>query len=49
MAKKTNYSKNGIDYYRVTATVGFDPNGKRIRKEFWESLKRKLRKKETIT
>lgn len=34
MAKKTNYTKHGIDYYRITATVGFDLDGKRIRKEF---------------
>nr|WP_073006214.1 tyrosine-type recombinase/integrase [Clostridium amylolyticum] len=34
MARKTNYTKNGIDYFRVTATVGKDGNGKPIRKEF---------------
>ncbi len=34
MAKKTNFTVNGIDYYRVTATIGFDSSGKRIRKQF---------------
>lgn len=35
MAVKTNYAKNGNDYYRVTATIGRDSNGKPIRKEFY--------------
>ncbi|MBF4693979.1 hypothetical protein [Fusibacter ferrireducens] len=34
MAKKTNYEKNGFEYFRTSATVGFDADGKRIRKEF---------------
>lgn len=34
MAKKTNCVKNGFDYYRITATVGFTSDGKRVRKEF---------------
>lgn len=35
MAVKTNYAKNGSEYYRVTDTVGRDSNGKPIRKEFY--------------
>jgi integrase len=35
MAVKTNYAKGGNEYYRVTATVGRDSNGKPIRKEFY--------------
>jgi integrase len=35
MAVKTNCIKNGIPYYRITATVGHDSNGKPIRKEFY--------------
>lgn len=35
MATKTNYAKNGNEYYRVTATIGRDSNGKPIRKEFY--------------
>lgn len=35
MAVRTNYTKNGIEYYRVTATVGRDNDGKPIRKEFY--------------
>jgi integrase len=40
MAVKTNYSKNGIDYYRVTASVGRDSAGKLIRKEFYGKSKK---------
>lgn len=35
MASKTNYTKNGKQYYRATATIGRDSNGKLIRKEFY--------------
>ena len=35
MAVKSNYAKNGNEYYRVTATIGRDSNGKPIRKEFY--------------
>lgn len=45
MARKTNYSKNGIDYYRVTATIGRDASGKAIRKEFYGSSKKDAEKK----
>lgn len=34
MALKTNYEKNGAAYFRLTATIGRDVNGKLIRKEF---------------
>lgn len=40
MGAKINYTKNGNDYYRVTATVGRDSNGKPIRKEFYGSGKK---------
>lgn len=40
MARKTNCSKNGNEYYRVTASIGRDSNGKLIRKEFYGKSKR---------
>jgi integrase len=45
MAKKTNYTKNGMDYYRITATVGFKPDGTRIRKEFLGKSKKEATEK----
>lgn len=33
MAKKYNYVKNGIQYYRKTKTIGHDLNGNAIKKE----------------
>lgn len=35
MPAKTNCKKNGSSYFRATATVGRDSNGKLIRKEFY--------------
>ena len=35
MAGKTNYSKNGKEYYRITKTVGHNIDGTPIRKEFY--------------
>lgn len=40
MAKKTNITINGKDYYRISATVGTDLNGKRIRKWFYGDSKK---------
>lgn len=40
MAVKTNCNKNGTDYFRITATVGRDSNGKAIRKEFYGKSKK---------
>lgn len=37
MAKKTNFEMNGKKYYRVTRTIGFKPDGTRIRKQFYGS------------
>lgn len=45
MAKKVNYSKNGQDYFRVTASVGRDINGKLIRKEFYGKNKKDAEEK----
>ncbi|MHC1684928.1 MAG: tyrosine-type recombinase/integrase [Clostridiaceae bacterium] len=39
MAVKTNCVKNGSKYYRTTATVGRDIDGKPIRKEFYGTCK----------
>lgn len=39
MAVKTNYKKNGSDYFRVTTTVGKTNDGKPIRKEFYGKSK----------
>ena len=35
MAKKYNYTKNGIQYFRKTKTIGYDINGKPKKKEFY--------------
>lgn len=35
MAKKYNYTKNGIQYYRKTKTIGHDIKGNPIKKEFY--------------
>lgn len=35
MAKKYNCTKNGIQYYRKTKTIGHDKDGKPIKKEFY--------------
>lgn len=40
MARKTNYSKNGNDYFRVTVSIGRDADGKLIRKEFYGKSKK---------
>ncbi|WP_026486710.1 tyrosine-type recombinase/integrase [Caldanaerobius polysaccharolyticus] len=45
MAKKTNYTKNGNEYYRVTVTIGRDSNGKLIRKEFYGKSKKEAEAK----
>ncbi len=40
MAVKTNVEMNGKKYYRITADLGIDSNGKRIRKQFLGSSKK---------
>jgi len=45
MAVKTNYVKNGKEYYRVTVTIGRDANGKLIRKEFYGKTKKEAEAK----
>lgn len=40
MAVKTNYKKNGKEYYRVTATIGKKSDGRLIRKEFYGKSKK---------
>ncbi|WKV08156.1 hypothetical protein Q2T46_11525 [Thermoanaerobacterium sp. CMT5567-10] len=45
MAQKTNYTKNGNEYYRVTATIGRDSEGKLIRKEFYGKGKKEAEAK----
>lgn len=40
IAKKTNITINDHNYFRVTATVGFDSTGKRIRKTFYGESKK---------
>ncbi len=45
MAKKTNYEKNGHQYYRTSATLGKDVNGKPIRKEFYGKNKKEAEAK----
>lgn len=45
MARKTNYSKNGNDYFRVTVSIGRDSDGKPIRKEFYGKSKKEAEDK----
>jgi integrase len=46
MAKKTNFTtSSGKRKFRVTATVGFDENGKRIRKQFYGESKKEAETK----
>ena len=37
MAKKTNFTVNGKEYYRVTRTIGKKSDGSPIRKTFYGS------------
>lgn len=39
MAKKTNYTKNGIEYYRITKTIGHNEDGTPVKKEFYGNSK----------
>lgn len=45
LSKKTNFQVNGISYYRATATVGKDGDGKLIRKQFYGSSKKEAEAK----
>ena len=49
MAKKTNYSKNGKEYYRITKVVGhkLNSNGVEVpvRKEFYGASKKEAEEK----
>lgn len=46
MATKTNTKINGKDYFRVTLDLGYDANGKRIRKQFYGKSKKEAESKE---
>lgn len=48
MAIKTNYKKNGKEYYRVTATIGKKADGKPIRKEFYGKSKKEAEQKRDV-
>ena len=39
MPKKTNFINNGVAYYRITATIGRNPDGSPIRKQILGSCK----------
>lgn len=45
MARKTNYTKHGQKYFRVTKSIGRDSSGKLIRKEFYGDSKKDAIKK----
>jgi integrase len=45
MPKKTNFTANGNNYYRVTATVGKNPDGSPIRKQFYGESKKAAEQK----
>jgi len=40
LAKKTNITISGIDYYRIRKTIGYDKNGQPVRKPFYGESKR---------
>ncbi|MCH3962940.1 MAG: site-specific integrase [Clostridium sp.] len=44
MATKTNCTKNGIEYYRISVSIGRDSTGKLIRKEFYGKSKKEAEK-----
>ena len=39
MARKYNYEKNGIQYFRITRTVGYKEDGTPVKKEFYGNSK----------
>ena len=45
MARKTNCTKNGIEYYRISKTIGHKANGGPIRKDFYGSSKSEAEQK----
>ena len=45
MPRKTNFSTNGKDYYRITATLGKTADGKPIRKQFYGASKKEAETK----
>ena len=45
MPKKTNFSANGSNYFRVTATIGKKPDGSLIRKQFYGASKKEAEAK----
>lgn len=45
MARKTNYNKNGQEYFRVSVSLGRDHEGKLIRKEFYGKSKKEAEAK----
>lgn len=46
MAVKTNYTMNGKEYFRLSASFGRDSNGKLIRKFFYGKNKKEAEKNE---
>jgi len=45
MPRKTNFTANGSDYFRVTATIGKNPDGSPIRKQFYAPSKKEAQAK----
>jgi integrase len=45
MPRKTNFTTNGHNYYRVTATVGKNPGGAPVRKQFYGDSKKAAEQK----
>ena len=41
--KKTDTTINGSNYFRVTATIGKNPDGTSIRKQFYGSSKKEAK------
>jgi integrase len=45
LAKKSNYEKNGVKYFRATHSLGRDVSGKRVIKEFYGKTKKEAEQK----
>lgn len=46
MAKRTNFESNGKEYFRIVKTIGHKADGTPIRKQFYGTGKKKLKKKQ---
>lgn len=48
IAKKKNFDNGSNEYYRVSATIGYDSDGNRVRKQFYGSSKKEAEQKKQV-